>query len=1535
MGTALKLLQSMRADGISLHVTDDGNLGYEAPRPLSKNEIELLKNHKSALMTLLNASATPHELAAEPQCSVSQENLYLLCQSASVNASYNLCFSLRFEQRPDLDRLKAALAHIQVQQPALRSGFQCEGGEVVLHRCETSAVPFESLTLDEPDYEAWLAEVSQVPFDLSAPPLWRFCWVETEQACRLVVVVHHIVWDGWSSSRFRQMLDQAYGQRLGAVAAEENLGADRFAQHQQAAQNQGEWQPSLAYWKGLLTSAPKQNDWLRRKQSSGSEARHVVHQLSEASVSGVAPSERFSTLLSAWFLALGRHYRCNRMVLGVAVANRDLHTDLEASLGYFNNVVPVTQHHLLTTSAKQVLANVQAQWRDSITHQGVPFGHIVNAVMPHRTAHPNPLTQVVIGYQSFDWDPEYSALPHQLEVVKNKQAKLPLSIQMAALNGQLSINVEYDPSWYENADIDALLIQFDQAFNELSSTFDPTLTPAWIKGACLPAAGTRPQNLAQMLKKTASTHPEKPLTFVESGGQCCVSTYDELYQQALQTAGRLQQGKPWSHAGCPVIVVAADLAQYVVNFWAVVLAGGHPATINAPQVATQDGLTKVVDAYTHLNQAVIVCCPAGKQALSGLQHLASEAQIVVPSDWPVHPYREVTIDAGSAGIIQLSSGSTGKSKCIQQSHQTIVDYCDLITQSRGQRSCDVSLNWMGFDHVGGLLFTHLRDTYLGCEQVHVSTSFVLQSPLRWLALIDAYQVTHSWCPNFAYKLMTSEAAAATERYDLSSLKELINGGEMVVADTVRRFIDTFTPWGLRPRVLTPAFGMAESCTVISTHPVAPGEVLSLHSYAIDSQDEYTQIGHSEFVSLGQAVANTEIRIVNDHNEVLNEYQVGKMQLRGPSITMGYFAAPELNDKAFVGDGWFDTGDCGVIAGGELYLTGRLQESIVLNGMNFFNHDIEAVVGSVSGVDETCVAAVGYQDQGDAAVVFYVATSTAMQQDMDERIHRQLATTLQFYPTQLVRLASTDFLKTTAGKIQRRKMVERWLNDNALKDNPIVMTRLLPAPVSDATLLSVCPVSLRDFLAGGSASERAVVALSADDMDTLPQHTAALEQKLSQHAISQLVLLTDIATGPPLERWAQAFSARAPQVSIQVVTCDDPLSANRLPTGSQAKRLHFDGMTGFEEREFALPWQHASTPATLKTASYSVVTGASGGIAHHLLEALLDAGEFVVLLSRSKPKITARLLPDQYCWIPVDFSVQESLKAAWNKAQAGHPILDKTPGRVYHLAAQFQRDTLDNLTGSTLAAVKAVNAGGLKQLVVVLTDDHDAVATEWFVFGSLNGVRGGHQSLSYNVSQAATRSVVAQLRLDGLRAYWFGWSAWEGTGMSVGEVDIAALNRAGLQALQSADCLQAMPSLLALPAGDYLIGAAPVCSAVPAPKPQVSTEGEAGQSVDVGPLRAIWQQLLGCDVIPDQQSFFELGGSSILLYKLHHHIEHDLGYENVTMADLFAAPTLQSMSAMLTRGRSTSTDPEPIPEAQSVTTSRSASVKQRFKRRMNK
>lgn len=1539
MGIALKLLQSMQAEGIFLHLTDDGNLGYEAQRSLTSEEIDRLKDNKSQLVTLLKASVSNDDtsLKPTPQCSISQENMYLLCQQSSINASYNLCFSLCFEQQPDIERLKNALAFIQTQQPALRSGFERQDGDVVMVRRAVDEVPFESIQLLEKDYDSWLNKVSQTPFDLSSPPLWKFVFVETEHTRRLVIVVHHIVWDGWSSALFREKLSQAYGQNLSAAEAQEHSGSDRFAQHQRDASEQGEWQQSREYWKTLLASAPMQNEWLTRKAPKSSLAGHVEHHIGIEQINHVQPHQRFNALLSAWFLALGRQYRCNRMVLGVAVANRDCHSELESSLGYFNNVVPVIQNHLLTTPAKQLMESVKGQWLGSIAHQGVPFGHIVNSAQRERNSHENPLTQVVIGYQSFDWDEDYAQLPHTLEAAKNSHAKLPLSIQMATINGKLTINVEYDPHWYEEAEVHTLLSRFDRALHELSLDFESEPEQAWMKGAELSQPQNLPRNLAEMLEKTAQRHPEKLLTFVTVDGVRSSLTYSQLYHEAKITAGRLQQGKNWSHAGRPVIVLAADLHQYLVNFWGVVIAGGQPATINAPQVETQEGLTKIYDAFVQLNQALIVCCEAGKEAIANLQQQTDDVEVVVPSQLPSQNYVQCEIDENSPGIIQLSSGSTGKSKCIQQSHHTIVEYCDLITQSREQRSTDVSLNWMGFDHVGGLLFTHLRDTYLGCEQVHVSTPYVLRSPLRWLALVEECKVTHSWCPNFAYKMMISEAESSEQRYDLSLLKELINGGEMVVAETVRRFIEVFTPWGLKSNVLTPAFGMAESCTVISTKPVSQGEAFSLNSYAIDSQDEYTQIGHSEFVSLGQAVANTEIRIANEHNEVVKEFEVGKMQLRGPSITMGYFESPDLNQKAFVGDGWFDTGDCGVIAEGELYLTGRMQESIVLNGMNFFNHDIEALVGSVDGVDETSVAVVGYQDRGDSAVVFYVATSQSSLHELEDRIRRLLGEKLQFYPTELVKLESESFLKTTAGKIQRRKMVERWLKIKALNDNPIEMVRLLPAPISQQSLERVSPISMSDLLGGHACPNRTVVAVMESDIEQLMRGKGEIQQTLQHWNTKQLVLLVEKALGPIVELWVQAFQTMTIGTSIQVITCHLPQHIQSLPKQSASKRLDFDGVNGVEDREFMVDWRQAHAPQTLKTESYSVVTGASGGIAYHLIQELANQGEFVVLLSRSKPEITNTLLAEQYLWIRTDFTGESSLEEDWQECRADTPQLKQAPRRVYHLAAQFHRDSIDDLDLGTLAKIKAVNEGGLNKLVSLLRAYSHTDSIQWLVFGSLNGVRGGPQSLSYNLSQAATRSAVDMLRKQGVSASWLGWSGWEETGMSVGEVDTAALKQAGLQSLQANDCMNMLPNLIALPAGDYLIGTKAKNAEVQPTEELSPSETEGISQAHLASLRQLWQELLGRNDIPDNQSFFELGGSSILLYKLQHLIEKELGYKNVTMADLFSAPTLQSMALMLTRLTPQEATPPLVKESLDKETrkTRNASVKERFKRRMNK
>ena len=817
-------------------------------------------------------------------------------------------------------------------------------------------------------------------------------------------------------------------------------------------------------------------------------------------------------------------------------------------------------------------------------------------------------------------------------------------------------------------------------------------------------------------------------------------------------------------------------------------------------------MNKLHDAWLQLNKPVVICCDSGYAKLKAVMQPQDEYQLLVPAILAEHEYVEQSINPLSPAIIQLSSGSTGKSKCIQQNHKAILHYLYLWTNGRTQHSDHISLNWMGFDHVGALLLSHLRDVYLGCRQVHVDASWILQDPLRWPLLMSEYRVTHTWCPNFGFKL-AEQAARESERIgDLSQLEELINAGEMVVAETQKAFSETFRAWGLRSGTITPAFGMAESCTLITMFPIDDFDDFTITSDQLVKGRDQVQLGHSEFVSLGGVIAGTEIRVVDDNNQLLSEYQVGRMQIRGPSVTMGYYRAQEHNAKAFVGDGWFDSGDCAVIANNMLYLTGRVQESIVINGINYFSHDIESSVEQVDGVRKTFAAAGGYQDNGDAAVVFFVAAPGASITRLKADIRGQLANAHQFYPNELVALPESEFLKTTSGKIQRRKMVERWLAEQQRLKNPIKINQLSWVPLAVSVIEPKIAENLHNLHVSAPQSARWVVALSEQDCAELATVNQVLLDAVKASPPEHVTLIVPHAQSHRLASWAVSFANSTYSTEVAVVSgCQQVSTGWLLPNDLQAGHYRFDGALWQREVEAQVAWQSvslASEPqSALQPQEYALVTGASGGVARHLIGDLQRRGVPVVLLSRRQPQLEK--LSNCY-WIETDITDGDKLAQDWQQACQINPLLNKAPARIYHLAARYGKASVETLTDSELACTELVSVAGARALARVLAEAYPENGSHWIYFGSVNGLRGGPQTLPYNISSGSLRDLAASQRRQNLPATWIGWSAWQQTGMAK-PVTQEQLSMAGLQSLDPQDCFAALHFAEQQRGGEYLIG----------------------------------------------------------------------------------------------------------------------------------
>jgi acyl-CoA synthetase (AMP-forming)/AMP-acid ligase II len=304
----------------------------------------------------------------------------------------------------------------------------------------------------------------------------------------------------------------------------------------------------------------------------------------------------------------------------------------------------------------------------------------------------------------------------------------------------------------------------------------------------------------------------------------------------------------------------------------------------------------------------------------------------------------------------LSSGSTGLSKAVELTHGNLLSRGIGTNILCGSKQSDVILSWLPFDHIGNISAYHISPVLEGSKLVYAQKEFVLARPLRWLDLIHQHRVTHGWAPNFAFALISKAIKAQHDaNWDLSCIKGLLSAGELIAYSTVTEFLEVTRPFGLRSDGLISAFGMAETCSGVSYHLPAPGG--SIKFVHIDRHHISGAIRHVSptdpacisFASLGPVIAGMSMRIVDEHNQVVNEDTAGRFQLRGAGLMPGYFQNPQAN-QAFVQDGWFDTGDAAFITQGELVMLGRVGMGIIVNGANLSNIEIESAAEQIEGVE---------------------------------------------------------------------------------------------------------------------------------------------------------------------------------------------------------------------------------------------------------------------------------------------------------------------------------------------------------------------------------------------------------------------------------------------------------------------------------------------------------------------------------------------------------------------------------------------------------
>lgn len=549
------------------------------------------------------------------------------------------------------------------------------------------------------------------------------------------------------------------------------------------------------------------------------------------------------------------------------------------------------------------------------------------------------------------------------------------------------------------------------------------------------------RTIPEALLLAARHAPDRGTTYVLADGGTDRQTYPELLDDALRLLGGLNATGLLS-PGDPVLVHHADERSFVTTWWACQLGGFLPTAVATAHDYAGDSaaVRKLHAAWELLGHPVVMTDEPLRERVAGLSGVwdgGDALRVLSPAGLPdagaAEPYPAQPDDPA---LNLLTSGSTGTPKCVHHTHRSIVARTYAASAANGFDADEVSLNWMPLDHVGGMVMFNLRDVVLRCEHVNAPTELVVRRPLTWLDLVDRFRITNTWAPNFAFSLVNRHAPEIEAgAWDLSTLTNICNAGEAVVPRTALRFLELLTPHGLPADAMVPCWGMSETSSGVTYSRMRDGDpgagTIALDPASLEGELLELPAGAPRSVTVtevGGPVAGVGLRIVDDEGAVLPEGRVGRLHATGSTIMVGYLYNDEANAASFPGDGWFDTGDLGFLRDGRLFLTGRKKQMVIVNGVNYPAHEIEAVIEQVPGVRPAHSVVCAVRDEGDETdgiAVFFVPTeeSSGELERVLADIRGGLAADLALRPRCIVPVNADEFPRAPGGKVQRERLAD--------------------------------------------------------------------------------------------------------------------------------------------------------------------------------------------------------------------------------------------------------------------------------------------------------------------------------------------------------------------------------------------------------------------------------------------------------------------------------------------------------------------------------
>jgi len=542
--------------------------------------------------------------------------------------------------------------------------------------------------------------------------------------------------------------------------------------------------------------------------------------------------------------------------------------------------------------------------------------------------------------------------------------------------------------------------------------------------------------LISTLARHAETIPDQLFTrIVKKGVVEKTRTFEESFLWASKWGGLFAENK--IKRGGTILIALPNCDAFAGAYFGALIVGAVPAPIAPIRKLEPDDLyvQTILERIKFINAKAIVI-PSEHAEIATWDKFKD---IVVLTEQNAEASTRVGAARTSLddlGLIQFTSGTSGKPKAVMLSQRALIAQLEMLKHSLAlhDRFKDWGVSWLPLFHDMGLIGFLLTPMVTGGSVTLLPTEEFIFRPGAWLKAIGEFKATITGAPPSAYALCAKRIKESeVSQYDLSSIRVALVGAEAVTRESLDQFGKKFSTAGFRASAFMPTYGLAENCLAVTMPPLDHEPRFDQIDFGkmADGIAESSREGETRFfANVGRALPNTEVTIVDSGGRRLADRRIGEVVIQSPCLMRGYFNDPRNTEYA-IRDNSLYTGDLGYLADGDLHLTGRLKEVIIVGGRNYYPDDVEQLVNAVDGVRAGRAVAIGVEDAESATEKLIVLAETdKIENEARDALRLKIRQTLvdAGYPVgDVILLKPKSIHSTLTGKPQRLECQQRYMN----------------------------------------------------------------------------------------------------------------------------------------------------------------------------------------------------------------------------------------------------------------------------------------------------------------------------------------------------------------------------------------------------------------------------------------------------------------------------------------------------------------------------